>query len=182
MKGSIGSIRNRNVSPGQLVWSCSTKALHEKNKDEWDKGTKKKIDSRKPRMDAQWSPSRWFGVLLTSRMDWLPSGLILNDPAWMVFLGSTWEMAHSISSTTALHAAWQPHDDKQSVSGGHLFFLFFYFLNTVGAGKGVETRQQPPHRMSCPGLATTVTPRRRHRVRHDASRGAAALILRVPWW
>lgn len=39
-------------------------------------------------------------------MDWLPSGLILKDPVWIVFFGSTWEMAHSISSTRALQAVW----------------------------------------------------------------------------
>lgn len=37
-------------------------------------------------------------------MDWLPSGLILKDPVWIIFFGSTWEMAHSISSTRALQA------------------------------------------------------------------------------
>ena len=41
---------------------------------------------------------------LTSLIDWLPSGLILNDPVWMVFFGSTLEIAHSISSTRARHA------------------------------------------------------------------------------
>lgn len=39
-------------------------------------------------------------------MDWLPSGLILKDPVWIIFFGSTWEMAHSISSTRALQAVW----------------------------------------------------------------------------
>lgn len=40
----------------------------------------------------------------TSLTDWLPSGLILNDPVWIIFLGSTCDMAQSISSTNALHA------------------------------------------------------------------------------
>lgn len=48
---------------------------------------------------------------LTSRMDWLPSGLILKDPVWITFLGSIWEMAHSISSTRALQAAGGGRED-----------------------------------------------------------------------
>lgn len=57
------------------------------------------------------SPSKleWvilFGgiVTVTSTTDWLPSGLIRKEPIWMVFLGSTWAISHSSSSTRALQA------------------------------------------------------------------------------
>lgn len=64
---------------------------------------------------------------LTSRMDWLPSGLILKDPVWIIFFGSTWEMAHSISSTRALQAAERRGEDiHQHVS---LFCLTVFWFS-----------------------------------------------------
>lgn len=72
-------------------------------------------------------------------MDWLPSGLILKDPVWIIFFGSIWEMAHSISSTRALQAAWRKHThtsefivfivEQTGERGGHGHTSTFHVLS-----------------------------------------------------
>lgn len=57
-------------------------------------------------------------LTLTSLMDWLPSGLILNDPVWIIFFGSIWEMAQSISSTRALQAE-NGEVEEETLRPGH---------------------------------------------------------------
>lgn len=109
-----------------------------------------------------------FCCNLTSLMDWLPSGLILKDPVWIIFFGSTWEMAHSISSTKALQAAGSTEDTRQD-----------FFLSTYDVLNGGGETNIPPHLMSCPCLAAWLKFRRRQTSTHDASRSGASLILHL---
>lgn len=112
-----------------------------------------------------------FCCSLTSLMDWLPSGLILKDPVWIIFFGSTWEMAHSISSTRALQAAGSTEDTRQD------FFPSNVTHNVLIRGR--RNKHIPPHLMSCPCLAAWLKLRRRHTSTLDASRSAASLILHL---
>lgn len=96
-------------------------------------------------------------------MDWLPSGLILNDPVWVVFLGSTWEMAHSISSTRARHATMNNNNTGEGQT----------CTKTTKEGlcsaclASLSITHPPPHLMSWPWRAAWVrlpprSPRSRH--------------------
>lgn len=106
---------------------------------------------------------------LTSRMDWLPSGLILKDPVWITFLGSIWEMAHSISSTRALQAAGGGAE-KTHISGFFCLFARHRYAHI------------PPHLMSCACLAAWLKLRRWNRTTHDVNNRAPSLILHLQIW
>lgn len=125
-------------------------------------------------MDTHWPPT-WF-CQLTSRMDWLPSGLILKDPVWIIFFGSIWEMAHSISSTRALQAAWRKHThtsefnvlivEQTRVRGGHGHTSTFHVLSLSRcldeAQEETQNHTRREQRSRFSHLAPSVTVTRTH--------------------
>lgn len=168
--------RSTHVYPGHILGSAKSSyvLLKLRNINIKMRGTKWGNHSRKPRMATHWPPLHQLGSLCS------PLGWTGCRRGWSWTIQSGW---FSWGQPGRWPTPSRP-PEPCTLCGSHTTASRQSAAVTFQQGWSSwkdETRQQPPHLMSCPGLATTVAPRRRHNVRHDASRGAASLISRVPW-